>query len=131
MRIDGIGCVKIVDIMRNIKAALLWWRRLPWWISILFSLALVGWSHLDRVHRQQVRAQQQTTLDAINRDCAQLQSESDAHYRRGEALIKNKHWTKEDMAFAEGFSKKSKALETHSAAIQRRCREFNASAREQ
>ncbi len=71
------------------------------------------------------------TLDAINRDCAQLQSESGAYYRKAKALIAKGHLSDEDVDFAEHYDEKSRAFDARYTAIQRRCREFNAAAQNQ
>ena len=100
------------------------------YLSILVSLSLIIWSHFDKVHRAQAQQQRQIALAAINRDCAQLQRETAAHYRKGKALIGKEHWSAADLAFGKHFSQESKSLESRQAAIVRRCREFNAANRD-
>lgn len=66
--------------------------KLVWpWVSLLTSILLIGWTHFDKVQREQARQQRQLTLDSINRDGAQLQSESGAYHCKAKALIAKKH----------------------------------------
>ena len=87
---------------------------------------MTGWTHLERVQREQTRQRLQATSDAISRDCAQLGREQDAFYLKVTTLTKKKDWSDEDFQFARHAAEKLKSFETRYAAIQRRCREFNA-----
>ena len=96
------------------------------YLSIVVSLSLMTWSHFDKVQREHKRAQQQATVEAIERDCAQLQRESGAFYRHAKALIAKDRLSDEDASFARHYDEKSRAFDARYAEIQRRCREFNA-----
>ena len=109
--------------MRNIKAAWLWFWRLPYWVSLIVSISLFGWSHFDKVQREQVRQQQKIELDLIDIERDRLGRDIEQYKRVYRPLFARKRWDDADHAQAKIADEKLKSLGFRLDEIKRRTRE--------
>ncbi len=95
---------------QKFKAAWLWFWRLPPYVWLLFSLALIGWSHFDKVQRDQVRQQQKIELNSIEVERDKLGRDIEQYKRTYSALFAKKQWSEADKARAKLAGEELKSL---------------------
>lgn len=111
--------------MRNIKAAWLWFWRLPYWVSLIVSISLFGWSHFDKVQRDQVRQQQKIELDSIALAQDKLGQDIDRYQIKYSALfVKKEPLTKEEKAKIKVAETELKTISAQIDLIKRRLHEI-------
>ena len=108
---------------QKFKAAWLWFWRLPPYVSLLFSLALIGWSHFDKVQRDQVRQQQKIELDSIEVERDKLRRDIERYKRKYSALFAKKQSSEADKARAKLAGEELKSLSARLDEIKRRTSE--------
>lgn len=109
--------------MRKIKAAWLWFWRLPPYVSLLFSLALIGWTQFDKVQRDHVRQQQRIELNAIDLERDKLGRDIERYKGKYSALFAKKQWSEADKVQAKLAYKELKSLSARLDEIKRRTSE--------
>lgn len=107
--------------MRKLKSVWLW----PWlpYVSLMISLALIGWTHFDKVQREQVRQRQKIELNSITAESDKIGRDLDQYKREYGALFAQKKLlTKEEKARVKVADEKLKVLSARIKEIQRRTR---------